>query len=114
MLASAAESHVVKHYAVGPDQGGFTDDHAGSVVAEIPFADGRAGVDFKPGQESADLRKEPRDEGNSESPKQVNEPVERDRLETGIDQEFEVAAGGVVPIAGLDIFYYGNHNFSLY
>lgn len=41
----------------------------------------------------------------------MDEPVERNRLETGIDQEFQVAAGGVVPIAGLDIFYCGNHIF---
>lgn len=55
MLASTAESDVVKHYAVSPYLGGFTDDYTCAVVAEIPFANSCAGVDFKPGQKSADL-----------------------------------------------------------
>jgi len=107
VLAGTTQRDVVKHDTIDTDPGRLADYDTGSVVAEIPFADLCPGMDFKSGQETADLRKHARQERNSKIPEKVDEAMHGNRLKPGVKQELEVPAGRVVAIDGFDIFYSG-------
>ncbi len=63
MLAGAAQSDIMEQHAIIANNGGFTDDDAGTVIDKKPRSDPGTGMNFNPGEETIDLRQQSGDKG---------------------------------------------------
>ena len=104
MLAGATQRDVVEHNTVLTYLSRFTYNYPGTMIAKIPFTYLRSGMNFKTGEKPADLRQQTGYKRQSQIPQEMDEPVKRYCLESGVQQEFNIPAGRVIAISCLDVF----------
>jgi len=106
MFAGATERDIMKEHAIIADGGGFADNDTVAVVDKTAGADTGARMDFDPGEKAVYLRQKTRDERYFQVIQNVDEPVKKQRQESGIDNKLDIPRGGVISVYGFNIFGY--------
>ena len=102
-----AECHALIKFDIVSDRCRFADHHAGAVVDEEPFADGRAGMDVDCRNAVRVFGHDARNHGDPSVIKNMRNALDRDGFESGItDDDFvERPCGGVAVVCCLNIFF---------
>ena len=110
MFAGSAEGDIVKQHAVLTDFSGFADHDSRSMIDKEAFADGRAGMNFHPGQKMPDFGNQARDKRNTKLIQRMNDAMNHYRVESGIQQKLDIFRRRIIAINGPDIFFYSGKN----
>src|SRR5690606_18516430 len=95
---NAAEGDAVVKRHVVPDLGRLADDEAHAVIDEEPLADGGAGMDLDPRDETPDAGDDAAEQKPAAAPGGVRQAIEHHRLKAGIgEHDFQTRARGRVP-----------------
>ena len=86
--------------AVVAHLGGFTDDHAESMVDEHTMTNTGSRMNFDAGQHAGDVRNESRGCGQPHAPQRVGQPMKQDGVNTRVtEQDLERRSGGRIALA---------------
>ena len=115
-LAGTTQRDALIDQHVVADLCSLADDDARAVVDEEAAADGGAGVDLDPGQEAAELRDDPRHQRHSPTVQPVSEPVQENRMKSGVAQEDldDAFRGWIFAKNRIDLFPHGTKHFECF